>query len=774
MRKRRLVAAVLAAVMGMSLVACGNTGAGTESTEVVTEAVETASDATAQEAEATAKETAEEDNSLHDGDAIIDINFDDAGTGKFGSYMNGGSCAIANAGGELAITIGDVGDLNYANQAFYDGFELVEGVTYTYSFDIHCDIERDIEYRLQMNGGDYHAYLGDNLSIGPDVTNFSVDFTMTEPSDPAPRLVFNMGRFDNMPDTVEEHKIYLDNVKLVVKSAGDAVAVEALPEAPNVTTSQIGYGLDDVKEVFAKGDNESTFDVMDARTNKSVYSGTFGNVIDDQGLDGHMKQGDFSDFKDAGTYYIQTPSGEKTYEFTIGDGVLEDAYADAVKMLYLQRCGTETTEDIAGDFAHGVCHDTEATVYGTNKKMDVSGGWHDAGDYGRYVVPGAKTVQDLFLAYEDYHEERDDLGIPESGNGIPDVLDEARWELDWMLKMQDASGGVYHKVTCANFPETVGPVDETDELIVCPISTTATGDFAAVMAKAAVLYNEMDPDFAATARAAAKKAYDYCKDLDDNDGFKNPEDIATGEYQDWQTNDEVFFAATELLLAGETDESIVSKVEAGLGLANGTAVADAKPKYACEFGWQAMAGYAYYDLAKYDGLIEGADKFADYQEVAKAKILSAADKVVNKAASSGYHMTFEDSYYWGSNMGIADNGMKLLMANTLSADDKYTKLAGQQLNYLLGANPLGYCFVTGYGTVSPENPHHRPSQVLGKAMPGMLVGGADSNLEDPYAKAVLADQAPAMCYADNSQSYSTNEVTIYWNSPLIYLLSAEK
>ena len=114
------------------------------------------------------------------------------------------------------------------------------------------------------------------------------------------------------------------------------------------------------------------------------------------------------------------------------------------------------------------------------------------------------------------------------------------------------------------------------------------------------------------------------------------------------------------------------------------------------------------------------------------------------------------------------------MAANVTGDENYSKLAKKQLDYIFGTNSMGYCFVTGFGTLSPKSPHHRPSQVVGSAMPGMLAGGPNKNLEDPYAKAVLSDQAPAMCYVDNAQSFSTNESAIYWNSPLIYLLSATR
>jgi endoglucanase len=142
-----------------------------------------------------------------------------------------------------------------------------------------------------------------------------------------------------------------------------------------------------------------------------------------------------------------------------------------------------------------------------------------------------------------------------------------------------------------------------------------------------------------------------------------------------------------------------------------------------------------------------------------------------------YASTLGSTYPWGSNMSIANNGMLFLMEYETAqkaGDSKaaeYLSAAQSQLSYLLGDNANSYCFVTGYGTLSPQDTHHRPSQVLGKTMKGMLVGGPDSNLEDPYAQSTLSGAAAAKCYADSSQSYSCNEVTVYWNSPLIYLLA---
>ena len=149
--------------------------------------------------------------------------------------------------------------------------------------------------------------------------------------------------------------------------------------------------------------------------------------------------------------------------------------------------------------------------------------------------------------------------------------------------------------------------------------------------------------------------------------------------------------------------------------------------------------------------------------------LSSIEKNIE---SDGYFSSMGRSYPWGSNMTLANDGMAMLMADKIfDTDEGYVQLAKKQLDYLLGANSTSYCFVTGHGSLSPQSTHHRPSEALGITMDGMLVGGANSNLEDPYAKSVLAGRPPAKCYVDNSQSYSCNEITIYWNSPLIYLMA---
>ena len=729
------------------------------------------------------------------GDEVVKIDFDDGTVCGFETYTEGGACSLENDNGALAVKITSCGHLDYANQAYWDGFSLEQNCQYRYSFDISCSIDRQVEYRLQLNGGDYHAYLGERIRVGQEPSHISVDWTMTEESDPAPRLCFNMGFEEDMAQDPGAHTVWIDHISLTVlddsgvsEDAGDAAGESSQDgrDAMSLSVNQAGYRPEDVKTAFLRlGDEEALGPdavlCVEAEDGSSVMELKAEPAFYDAPSGAFLCRADFSALTQLGTYRIRAGAqGEEVYSqpFEIGEDRYEDLLRSTFQMLYLQRCGVKTSPPAGSQaeaFAHGACHNTPAVIYGTDQTKDVSGGWHDAGDYGRYVVSGAKAAADLFLACEQYGLVSDDLGIAQSGNGIPDVLDEARWELDWMLKMQDGqSGGVWHKVTCRSFPGEVRPEEETDELVISPVSLAATLDFAAVMAKAGILYEPYDADFARRAAEAAHSAWKYAKSHKGEAGFHNPPEISTGEYPDENVQDELLWAAAELYLAAmpgveASAEDGSEKTQAGMGQ-SGPDLPDEQEIMdllsACQehgLGWQCVADYALLDLAL-------SDRSAGVpSETAKERLTQYGQQLLEQA--DGYGLTLGEDYPWGSNMTVADHGNLLLLVCALTGEDAYAGCAKQHLDYLLGANPTGYCYVTGCGTLSPEHPHHRPSQAAGRAMKGMLVGGPNSHLEDPYAQNVLADVAPALCYADNAQSYSTNEVAVYWNAPLIALLA---
>lgn len=681
----------------------------------------------------------------------------ESGIDNWFTFTQGGKGDISAAGKELEVNIEDVGTLDYSVQIYQDIPELSQGVKYQLTFDARSTVDRSCEARFQLNSGDYHAYTSQVAKLTSTKQTFTIEFEMKEASDPAPRFAINLGLPKDAAGALAAHKVYFDNFCLKAVDSSNKAKAEVNTTLKDININQLGY-LPDVKKVavFRGTVTDKTFDVVDSKTSKVVFTGDISKSFENKSAGETDYYGDFSAFKTEGTYKIKTASLGESYEFEIGNNVYKNVTNDLVKMLYLQRCGIALPKELAKDFAHDKCHSSMATIFGTTTQIDVSGGWHDAGDYGRYVVPGAKTVADLILAYQSNPASfGDNLGIPESNNKVPDVLDEARYELDWMLKMQDQqSGGVHHKVSCANFPGSVMPEKETDPLIVSLVSDAATGDFSAVMAMAYNTYKDIDKTFAEKCLNASKKAWEYLKARDSKFvGFANSTGIVTGEYGDGSLNDEFMWASTELFkITG--DDRYHSALKTTYSYSHS------------DFGWSDVGGYA---VNTY--LTLPSDKVdSTFSNKLKNDFINKANNILNDSKADGYHISLGKQYPWGSNMTVANNAMCLLLANKISPNPEYVEYAREHMNYIYGTNPMSTSYVTGYGDVSPKHPHHRPSQALKITMPGMLVGGPDSSLEDPYAKAVLKDTPPAKCYVDNEQSYSCNEITIYWNSPLIYLM----
>lgn len=681
---------------------------------------------------------------------IISNSTFDYGTSGWGTYKeSGGVCSLGTENGSLALTVSNVGKVNYAVQVYYDIVPLYQNGVYRIKYDISSTTDRYIEAMIQQNGGTYQAYTWKGLQLTSTPQTVDYEFTMTSETDIMSKLVFNCGIQTTHEGVLPEHKIYIDNVSLELVDDSKVDYSANRPYESPILTNQVGYKCDSKKTaVFRGADDQSNFSVVNADTNQIAYTGVLSGSISNSSAGETNKTGDFSAVTTPGKYYISCGDLDNSYTFEISDSIYSDLLDDSIRMLYLQRCGEAVTDS---EFSHPACHTGMATIYGTNDKIDVSGGWHDAGDYGRYIVPAAKTIADLLYAYEANPEIfSDNIGTPQSGNGTPDILDEARYELEWMMKMQRDDGAVYHKVTCENFPGYVSPESETAPLIVTPISTTATSDFCASMALAYEFYKDIDADFANNCLERAERAWSFLE-ANPNLIFKNPEDITTGDYGDKSDRDERYWAAAQLYRATGN-----SKYETALN--NMTALKG--------LDWSTVGDYG--NLAILTA--ENISKDSAIYKNAKSAIVSQADSFAKISSNSPYGVAIT-TYNWGSNMTVANAGIILGAAYKVTGDSSYLDAANAQLNYLLGTNPVGECFFTGYGTVSPENPHHRPSMVVGKAMKGMLVGGVNQSLEDSAAKAYCQDLPAAKRYVDNSESYSTNEVTIYWNSPLTYLVS---
>lgn len=526
--------------------------------------------------------------------------------------------------------------------------------------------------------------------------------------------------------------------------------------AANAYINQIGYRPADNKEFVVDGVNGGNVEIVD-QAGQTVLMVTPSAATSWDAFNQQVQLVDFSDLKTPGTYSIKVGGQVVRNDLKIADKTFEDVAKASLKWFYYQRASMALDQTYAGQWKRSAGH-----TNGTVEKHQSAGsgtitstkGWYDAGDYGRYIVNSGITTYTLLSLYEHYPDYFNALkwNIPAEG-ALPDLLAEIKYNLDWMLTMQDTDGGVFHKLTTLGFPGDVMPAGDKDKLYVIGKGTAATFDFAAVMATAARVYKPFDATFAATCLSAARDAYTWGS-KNPNITFSNPNGVFTGEYGDSWLVDEKAFASTELFIT--TGEATYKSGEPTMNIPS----------------WADVSGLATYDMAIH------ATEFGDVGHAAHDSVVWVADDFVNRTAS-GFGVVMQKSdFVWGSNAVAANQGVWLLHAYYLTGEEMYYTAAKKVLDYLLGKNPLNMSFLTGYGTKSPRMPHHRPSTAdnISDPVPGMLVGGPQPGGEDIGSetwecKDYRTGQA-ATSYTDNRCSYATNEVAINWNAPLAYLAGA--
>lgn len=503
----------------------------------------------------------------------------------------------------------------------------------------------------------------------------------------------------------------------------------------------------------------------------------------DSGLDTYFA--DFTGFDEPGIYTVAVPGlgtdpTAQSAPFEISETVFSGALATAMTGLYGQRCGTAVKITMGSDtWQHGACHENDAYLdylTGADSKFVGVGGWHDAGDYGKYVGNGAFSVGMLLAAWEHFQPTLAALALPIPEHGqipeqatapMPDFLSEVKWELDWLLTAQQASGGggVADKLTAIDF-ESFGTMPDRDnqKRYFAGIGTAMTADFVAVMAEAARIYGSYAPVSSAAYLAAAKLGYAY---LIANAGpavpaNDSPKDSAlvfhTGHYFETDPDNRLWAAAEMWETTGDAD-----------ALADFESRAPSNPVQV-DFDWANVQNLGFYTYV----LSQRPDKDArDATLVAtlSADIVAAADQLQSIAAAHAFGRALPggstDSYYWGSNGSVARAAMNLWVANVLQPNPKYLDTIQMQLDFLLGRNLYDRSQVTMVGYHPPSNPHHGPSygDKIADPWPGLLVGGANNDQ-------ATADLPPALTWRDNSDDYQVNEIAINWVAPFVYATAA--
>jgi len=538
--------------------------------------------------------------------------------------------------------------------------------------------------------------------------------------------------------------------------------------AGTVTVDQAGYQPGDVKIAFINQAADS-FYIVDQRDQRTVLGGVVQlRRLKDASTGMDLYTADFSTLTQPGRYAVRVPGVGSSYPFRVMEGVYRDLYAKALRSYYYQRCGMELKPLFALQYTHPACHLQDGwyhTSTGLDGQVKGTGGWHDAGDYGKYVVNGGISAGTLLMAYE-YFPGRfsaDTLKIPESGNGVPDLLDEVRYELAWFLTMQAADGGVHHKLTRTDFEAIIMPHKDTNKRYLMPVSSAATANFAAVMAQAGRIYVPFDAAFADTCTARAERAWSWLEahpDIFPAGGFRNPDGVVTGQYGDNNDRDERLWAAAELWRTTRSQACHTWYLThyAGINL------------FSWEMSWGSLAPLAH--LAYLFDSGSQADQAV--RTTLRTALHKYAGALLQQQEQSGFRYLLKPGEFnWGSNSRALNRAILLVMAAESDGAESWRGAALDQLHYMLGANPHNTSYITGVGVVSVKNPHHRPSwsDNIAAPVPGFIAGGANQNINDDETlkSAFTSSTPPALCWIDDADSYAANEICINWNAPLVFL-----
>ena len=262
----------------------------------------------------------------------------------------------------------------------------------------------------------------------------------------------------------------------------------AAAESPNspLRFNTVGYLPNATKQASIPFPFDS-FTIVNALTNQTAFTAQPSAPKLNPDTNEQLYTADFTTLSTPGSYKLVIEGQEPSDPFTISDSAFNPALKLAIEAMYLWRCGTDVHGTHQGDtFQHAACHLHDAlgdhAGLAPNTKVDTTGGWHDAGDYNKYVSNAGVTVGVMLLAYQHFPSALASLqlNIPEANNQLPDYLDELKFELDWLLKMQRPDGAVYHKVSTLNFGGFIMPENETTPRYLASPSSIATADFAAM------------------------------------------------------------------------------------------------------------------------------------------------------------------------------------------------------------------------------------------------------------------------------------------------------
>ncbi|WP_369191230.1 glycoside hydrolase family 9 protein [Streptomyces sp. R08] len=709
--------------------------------------------------------------SAHAADApyerVLNGTFDNGKT----SWWSSGNTPSTVTSGRLCADV-PAGTVNvWDSMIGQNDIPLEAGQPYTLRFTASATRDVSIHAVLQLPAAPFTTTLNKTAALTTTPKTFQFTGTSTA-ADLHAQLSFQQG------GATQPFTLCLDDVSLT----GGAIPPGGGRDFGSpVRTNQYGYAVHGPKKASIV--NAATKPVSWRLLNASgavVTSGRTHVQGTDAASGDHVHIADFSSVRRAGTGYTLVVGDATSHPFAIAENPYQALSKDSLGYFYDVRSGTPIEARYAGAaYARPAGHlgvapnkgDTDVPCLpGTcDYSLDVQGGWYDAGDQGKYVVNGALAAWQLMDSYERSRAQGDIAGlrdgllsIPENHNGVPDVLDESRWETEFLLSMQvpagePLAGMVHHKVhDLAWTALPTRPDQDSQPRYLHAPSTAATLNLAAAGAQCARVWARYDAAFAHRCLTAAETAWKAA--LAHPDVYAPSDDsVGGGAYADTDVTDEFSWAATELY-ATTHDRAYLSRIDTEITPAG--------------FSWRDTGALA--DLT----VVRLPSRFpARMVAAARKRVLAVADGFVRDERSQGYpnpNLPTDGAYVWGSNSVTANNAMVVATAYDLTHRDGYRSAVLESMDYLLGRNALNQSFVTGYGTQASHNQHnriwaHQIDPNLPNPPAGSLAGGPDSALQDPVAQQNLVGCAPATCYIDDIYSYSTNEVAINWNSALAWV-----
>jgi endoglucanase len=552
---------------------------------------------------------------------------------------------------------------------------------------------------------------------------------------------------------------------LLVTACGSSSKVKP-SDSNQVLYNQVGYQTNSQKlALVADGITEVV--IVDADGNEVFRTVPGPAVLWDKSGDA-VSVIDFSSISIPGKYNLIIPATNESFEINIANQPFNEVSKAVLKAFYYNRTGMPIDSLFGGIWARPSGHpDTAVIVHASAASaarpegtiISSPLGWFDAGDYNKYVVNSGITTYTLLRTLNDFSDycKTQEINIPESGGPIPDILAETLYNLRWVLTMQDPNdGGVYHKLTNKSFDPFVMPHEAVEPRYVVQKGTAAALNYAALAAsgyRTIKAWEEQLPGLADSCLQKAEYAWDWAV-KNPNLEYKQPEDVSTGGYGDDNFNDEWFWAASELFLATGKSQYL----DVILAKYNKPLVPTWNQTYALGF----MSLLDNFDLLP--EVIIKTNIREDY--------LTLVDELTERSKTAPYAVSLAD-FAWGSNSDVANHGMLKLFAFKITGNSDYMVSALSDLDYILGRNATGYCFVSGFGRKRVMHIHHRPAAADGieDPIPGFLSGGPNLAVLTDCDSTVHRSPYPAKSFVDMECSYSTNEIAINWNAPLVYLTS---